>query len=154
MRTDRQTHRWMDERTDRQTPMMKLIVALRNFGNAPKNDLLARPWNKQTNIYNYTVDSAYFYIIRESIVTYLTKCMFYGHLGDVLPDNKRPTNRKTTQSSHMLPCIQCLAQSCHLKCDLTCCEVRINAVCTQSRFRHDAAQLSPQPSTVWCTKFF
>jgi hypothetical protein len=32
-RTDRQT----DRRTDKQTDMMKLIVAFRNFANAPKN---------------------------------------------------------------------------------------------------------------------
>jgi len=37
-----------------------------------------------------------FIFFMKSIVTYLMKCMFYGHLGDVLPDNynNRPTNRK------------------------------------------------------------
>lgn len=132
--------------------MMKLIVALRNFViNAPKKTfyVLGHEINEQINKHNYSVDnSARFYILRDSTVPYLTQRVFYGHIGDVLPDNKRPTNRKTTQSSHMLPCAQCLAQFCHLKRDLTCCEVRINAVCTQSKFRHDAAQLSPQPSTV------
>jgi hypothetical protein len=46
-----QTHSWTDERTDtqldgrtdRQTDMTKLIVALRNSGNAPKNVLRVGP---------------------------------------------------------------------------------------------------------------
>jgi hypothetical protein len=35
-----------DKRTDGQTDMMKLIVAFRNFANAPKNGKCIQRWNK------------------------------------------------------------------------------------------------------------
>jgi hypothetical protein len=40
MRTDRQTDGWKDRRRD----MMKLIVAFRNFANAPGKRVIHVPW--------------------------------------------------------------------------------------------------------------